>query len=207
MPPNRLINPIEIELDLAGKALHNGWEGTVVKGKFAEHDVAVKRFAIRSAHSVSRFDKEALILELDSLKNIVRPLGIVRSAPHYWLVLSYFAKGDLGKFSRSETRITLPLALLLCLDAAEALASVHEAGLVFRDFKSANILINDEFRAQLTDFGSIQDAKKGIEKDENEMGPTGGFHKRKQERSNTIYLLFFFFNKKKTRSNLYNVKN
>jgi protein phosphatase 1K len=75
----------------------------------------------------------------------------------------------------------------LCLDAAVALESVHSAGLVFRDFKSANVLVDEAYCARLTDFGSVQDLAKGIEKEENEMGPTGGFHKRLMEGTTLLY--------------------
>jgi len=178
MPSLPILNPTEIELE---GVLYSGMEGTVVKGRFNQAPVAVKRFAIRNSHSVARFDKEAQVLELETLRNVVRPVGIVRTAPHYWLVLPYFARGDLGRVSREDSNISLPLALCLCLDAAVALASVHESGLVFRDFKSANVLVDDSYHAYLTDFGSVQNLAKGIEKEENDMGPTGGFHKRRFE--------------------------
>ena len=175
----RKIDPTTIELETGRPALHAGLDGTVALGKFEGSDVAIKRFAIRNSQSVVRFEKESKVLEIESLRKIVRPIGIVRTPPHYWLVLPYFPLGDLAKFSMDNNRISLSLALCLCLDTAEALLSVHEAGLVFRDFKSGNVLIDAQFRARLTDFGSVQDLVKGIEKEQNEMGPSGGFHKRK----------------------------
>jgi serine/threonine protein kinase len=189
-----IIQPSDIEFIGGRPNLHSGMDGTVSIAKLNYNNVttpssllsvAVKRFAIRNSHSISRFEREALILELQTLRNCVRPIAIVRTPPHYWLVLPYFSKGDLGKVSKQDERISLPLALCICLDAANALASVHSSGFVFRDFKSANLLVGDDYKAYLTDFGSVQSLEKGIEKEENEMGPTGGFHKRKFSCSST----------------------
>lgn len=178
----RLIDANLVELDLQRPPLHSGLDGTVVVGRFENEQVAVKRFAIRNSQSVIRFEKEAKVLEIETLRKIVRPVGVVRTPPHYWLILPYCENGDLGKFSAREARITLGLALAICRDAADALLSVHEQLLVFRDFKSANVLIDAKYNARLTDFGSVQDLKRGIEKEENEMGPSGGFHKRMSNR-------------------------
>ncbi|KAH9259234.1 hypothetical protein BASA81_002277 [Batrachochytrium salamandrivorans] len=182
----REIHPSEITF--AKRALHSGLDGDVQVGEFASQSVAVKRFSIRNSTSVSRFDKERQLLEIASLRNIVKPVGVVRSAPHYWLVLPLFALGDLGHVSRENaSRLSSKLKLLLCIDFCDALLSVNELGYCFRDFKSGNVLVDAEYRAKLTDFGSVLSVEKGIAREENDMGPSGGFHKRLMEGTTLLY--------------------
>lgn len=171
---------IDLErLKLGSRVLHRGEDGTVELGYLDGAPVAIKRFAIRNSQSIGRFEKEAKMLEIPSLQNAVKPIGIVRQAPHYWIVLPYFEHGDLAKFGQ-ENSFSLTLALCLCIDASTAVESVHNAGLVFRDLKSANLLVDGNLGARLCDFGSVQVLSKGIETRENTMGPSGGFHKRKE---------------------------
>jgi serine/threonine protein kinase len=177
----KLLDVKEIVFEDGSKSapLHSGLDGDILLGNFNSTKVAVKRFAIRNSTSISRFNKESTFLEIETLRNVLRPLGIVRQAPHYWIVFPYFPMGDLGKVSREDSRLSPALRILLCIDLCDALLSVHELGFVFRDLKTANILVDHNFHAKLTDFGSVQSVSKGLEVDTNEVGPSGGFHKRR----------------------------
>ncbi|KAK5836446.1 hypothetical protein PVK06_012235 [Gossypium arboreum] len=57
---------------------------------------------------------------------------------------------------RSETTLSWAMRLKIAQDAARGLAYLHEGmdfQIIFRDFKSSNILLDDQWRAKLSDFG------------------------------------------------------
>nr|GMD20312.1 probable receptor-like protein kinase At5g47070 [Ipomoea batatas] len=59
-------------------------------------------------------------------------------------------------FSRSPNVLSWSLRLRIAQDAARGLAYLHEEmdfQLIFRDFKSSNILLDEDFNAKLSDFG------------------------------------------------------
>lgn len=183
------------QLNFVKRVLHSGLDGDVQVAELTITDksnaapilVAVKRFAIRNSTSVSRFNKESAFLEIATLRNIVRPLGVVNTPPHYWLVFPLFTRGDLSVVSRNDKRLSLQVKMLMCADMCNALLSVNELGYCFRDFKSANVLVDSQYRAKLTDFGSVQSVERGIVREDNEMGPSGGFHKRLMEGTTLLY--------------------
>eukprot|EP00511_Aplanochytrium_stocchinoi_P003716 CAMPEP_0204842030 /NCGR_PEP_ID=MMETSP1346-20131115/44363_1 /ASSEMBLY_ACC=CAM_ASM_000771 /TAXON_ID=215587 /ORGANISM="Aplanochytrium stocchinoi, Strain GSBS06" /LENGTH=560 /DNA_ID=CAMNT_0051980547 /DNA_START=506 /DNA_END=2188 /DNA_ORIENTATION=+ len=75
------------------------------------------------------------------------------------------------------------------MDMAQALIAVHNSNRIHRDFKTANILINNQCKALLTDFGSSVASNVACSDPMDELAPThnkrfrpsqpsGGFHKQ-----------------------------
>jgi serine/threonine protein kinase len=67
--------------------------------------------------------------------------------------------------------------LSICVCLAEAVAAVHAAGLVHRDIKPGNVLLDEKGGCVLSDFGLAEDAQ--ALKSSHASGPTGGFHKQR----------------------------
>ncbi|MGI8793491.1 MAG: PASTA domain-containing protein [Acidimicrobiales bacterium] len=70
-----------------------------------------------------------------------------------YLVLEYLGGGSLRAMLDHGHRLTPSQALLVGLEAAEALAYAHRRNLVHRDVKPANLLFDDEGRLAIADFG------------------------------------------------------
>jgi serine/threonine protein kinase len=70
-----------------------------------------------------------------------------------FIVLEYIAGESLSRILSREKKLSLPRALNLAEEIAEALDYAHAQGVVHRDVKPANILITQEGRAKIADFG------------------------------------------------------
>ncbi|KAL2553873.1 Protein kinase superfamily protein [Forsythia ovata] len=97
--------------------------------------------------------------------NLVKLIGYCCEDDHRLLVYEYMASGSLEKhlFSRVRATLTWHRRMEIALDAARGLAFLHgvEMPIIYRDFKTSNILLDADFNAKLSDFGLAR------------IGPTG----------------------------------
>jgi predicted ATPase/predicted Ser/Thr protein kinase len=70
-----------------------------------------------------------------------------------YLAMRYVSGSDLGKLLKREKRLTPERALEVLAQIAGALDAAHRRGLVHRDVKPANVLLDEDGHAYLTDFG------------------------------------------------------
>src|SRR5215470_15676367 len=70
-----------------------------------------------------------------------------------FIVLEYVAGESLNRILSREKRLPVERALKLAEEIAEALDYAHAQGVIHRDIKPANILITQEGRAKIADFG------------------------------------------------------
>lgn len=102
-----------------------------------------------------RFDREARAAASLSHPNIVPVYDYGVHDGHPFLVMEYVPGGSLSDLLRSPAPAPLDV-VELARQLLSALDCVHRAGLVHRDVKPANILLDASARARLTDFGIAQ---------------------------------------------------
>ncbi|KAJ6354954.1 hypothetical protein OIU77_005535 [Salix suchowensis] len=97
--------------------------------------------------------------------NLVKLIGYCCEDEHRLLVYEYMASGSLEKhlFRRVGCTLTWSKRMKIALDAAKGLAFLHcaERSIIYRDFKTSNILLDSDFNAKLSDFGLAKDGPMG----------------------------------------------
>ena len=92
---------------------------------------------------------------LGRLKNphILRILGYHREEENLYLMLEYAENGSLLKLVKTLGKLPEELAAVYVQQVLEALAYLHGEGVIHRDLKAANILLNKAGSVKLADFG------------------------------------------------------
>ncbi|KAK4269250.1 hypothetical protein QN277_022435 [Acacia crassicarpa] len=140
--------------------LGKGGFGTVYLGYIEETPVAVKMLSLSSAQGYQQFQAEVKLLMRVHHKNLTSLTGYCNEETNMGLIYEYMAKGNLqdylsGNGSRSKF-LTWEDRLWIALDAAQGLEYLHNGckpPIIHRDVKSSNILLNENFRAKVADFG------------------------------------------------------
>jgi serine/threonine protein kinase len=141
----------------------SGSFATVWRGHDTELDVpvAVKVLAENWAHHADvreRFLQEARLLRRIESPRVVRvhDVGVEdeRDGGRPYFVMDFAAGGSLepvadGSLEQAE-------ALRLCIEACRAVQVLHEAGVVHRDVKPANLLVAEDGRVLVADLGSVK---------------------------------------------------
>lgn len=113
---------------------------------------------------VRRFRREARVAAGLSHPNLVRVFDF-GDDPRPYLVMEYVEGGTLAQHLRDERELDCNGLVRRLLDALD---HVHEARIVHRDVKPANVLMGTDRRARLTDFGIAQP------EDATQLTQTGG---------------------------------
>ncbi len=138
------------------------------------NEVALKVLINRKGEksSADRLRKEALAMVSSRHKNVIRLDDFHTVGNICYLAMEYAPYGDLRQYLKQQGGL-LPLAQIerFMLQTAEALAFIHQAGILHRDIKPDNILIVNDRQARLGDFGvallpgeesSIEELQSGV---------------------------------------------
>jgi serine/threonine protein kinase len=100
-----------------------------------------------------RFRREARVTASLAHPNIVPVLGIGETAGACWYAMPLLPGGTLASRLAREPRLGHAEVRRILVQLADALAYAHAHGVVHRDLKAENILLDDAGRPMLTDFG------------------------------------------------------
>ncbi len=121
-----------------------------------ERRVALKLFEVREgtpANAVPRLLREAKLLARLDHENVVRCFDFGEQDGRVYLVLELVDGRSLKQRLDEEGPLAEEEALRIALGVARALEHAHAHGIVHRDVKPGNVLLDPEGRVKLTDFG------------------------------------------------------
>lgn len=134
------------------RELGRGGAGTVF---LAEDLQLARRVALKVYHRRGRAERERLLVEARVPARFEHP-GVVRIfdlEESLAAIVMERVRGGAVRGQIQKGAIPLHRALRWFETAADALEHVHQRGVVHRDFKPSNMLLRDDDRAVLTDFG------------------------------------------------------
>ncbi|KAF5824347.1 putative protein kinase RLK-Pelle-LRR-I-1 family [Helianthus annuus] len=166
---NNKDNP-KISLEDIKRATHNfhhdnfiggGGFGKVYKGNLQDGDgiktIVAKRLDTRFGQGEQQFFSELQILLEYNHENVIRLVGYCDENDEKVLIYEYLSKGSLDRYL-NDTSLTWVKRLNICIDVARALDFLHggvgkQAKVIHRDIKTENILLKNDWKAKLADFG------------------------------------------------------
>ncbi|CAA0353862.1 putative receptor-like kinase TMK3 RLK-Pelle-LRR-IX family [Arabidopsis thaliana] len=166
--------------------LGRGGFGTVYKGEL--HDgtkIAVKRMesSVVSDKGLTEFKSEITVLTKMRHRHLVALLGYCLDGNERLLVYEYMPQGTLSQHLfhwKEEGRKPLDWTrrLAIALDVARGVEYLHtlaHQSFIHRDLKPSNILLGDDMRAKVSDFGLVRLAPDGKYSIETRVAGTFGY--------------------------------
>jgi serine/threonine protein kinase len=142
---------IERELGRGGMAIV--YEAVDVHlGRRVALKVLPPEMAIRKSMA-ERFKREAKMAAALDHPNIVPVYRVGQTGGLLYIAMKYIKGRALDSILETQGPLPIPVVLGIMRAAAGALAYAHERGIVHRDVKSANIMIDTDGRAVVSDFG------------------------------------------------------
>ncbi len=141
-----------------------------------ERTVAIKsmlRQVAEDSDQLERFRREARAVARLNHPHIVQVIDVGEHDHAPFIVFEYVAGETLKARIRRLGRLPVTEALAYAIEIARALQAAHDKGIVHRDVKPQNVLIDEEGRAKVTDFGIARTLEEdGLTADGRVLGTT-----------------------------------
>ncbi len=123
-----------------------------------DRDVAIKVLnpkLTKDDDIVRRFERESIVIAKLNHPNIVHVIDKGMAAGRYYFVMEYVNGTSLREVIKSD-RIPLKAKFEMLVQVCKALDYAHKNGVIHRDIKPTNILVDRQGNAMVADFGNAQ---------------------------------------------------
>ena len=114
----------------------------ILRGDLAEDEKFVKRF-----------QREAIAASSLNHPNIVEVYDVGEDDGKYFIVMEYVEGKTLKSLIKKRGALTLPEVVDIMLQLTSAIAHAHESYIIHRDIKPQNVIIMEDGRVKVMDFG------------------------------------------------------
>ncbi|MDQ6801434.1 MAG: protein kinase [Acidobacteriota bacterium] len=121
-----------------------------------DRDVALKVIRVdllSHPEILERFKREIQLASNITHKNVLRVYDLGEAAGVKFLTMEYVDGHDLASLMRREGRLPLLRVIEIFRQICEGLQAAHDAGVIHRDLKPQNVLIDNRGRVLIADFG------------------------------------------------------
>lgn len=102
---------------------------------------------------IRRFQREALSVSNLSHPNIVEVYDVGEEDGEYYIVMEYIEGKTLKQLLKKRESLTLTEVIDIMTQLTDGISHAHESYIIHRDIKPQNIMIQDDGRIKITDFG------------------------------------------------------
>jgi len=145
------------------KQIGGGNFGQVSKGTYFGTEVAIKQLLDVDDKDMHKYiEREMATLRDMRHPNVVQFMGLSRNGTEVFIITEYISGGDLRKLLKDEAKdLSWLLRARLATDCAYAMTFLHSKGLIHRDLKSNNLLVTENWKVKVCDFGFSRRVNKG----------------------------------------------
>ncbi|MDA1359625.1 serine/threonine-protein kinase [Glycomyces luteolus] len=156
-PGSLIVGRYRLDAPIASGGMGTVWRGFDTRLKRAVAVKILKSGFERDENARARFEHEAQAVASLRHNGIAALHDYGETADEQGAILSYLVMELIEGRSLAEVLLGGPMdpaeAMRLCAQVAGALQAAHEAGIIHRDVKPANIILDERGRAVLVDFG------------------------------------------------------
>ena len=144
--------------------LGRGGMGSVyrVEDKKVSEEIALKLINPEIAQDrkiIDRFSHELKVARQISHRNVCRMYDFGEAEGSHFITMEYVQGEDLRSLLKRIGRLPEDKALAIARQVADGLAEAHHLGVVHRDLKPGNIMVDREGNAKIMDFGIARSTK------------------------------------------------
>ena len=119
--------------------------------------LAIKKIpsAALNVEAIASLKKEAEFMKKLTHPRIVSCLGVLEYEDNYCMIMELCVNGSLGSYisAKQSSEVNWEKRIDISIDIATGMNYLHKIGVIHRDLKLGNVVLDKFYRAKITDFG------------------------------------------------------